>query len=117
MSEFLKQILDFKSGFARLWLVRPFSSFYYVWFHANRPLSLNLNEVFIMESKNTDELKFGDKITEIGGVKVASADEMNVVLKRYKVGDSVTVTVERGGNSISIELTLTATVPDSVNFG
>lgn len=73
--------------------------------------------VFIMESKNTDELKFGDKITEIGGVKVASADEMNVVLKRYKVGDSVTVTVERGGNSISIELTLTEKVPDSVNFG
>ncbi|MBR3879283.1 MAG: trypsin-like peptidase domain-containing protein [Clostridia bacterium] len=73
--------------------------------------------VFIIESKNTDELKFGDKVAEIGGVKVASADEMNVVLKRYKVGDSVTVTVKRGGQTLSIELTLTEKVPDSVDFG
>ena len=42
---------------------------------------------------------------------------MNVVLKRYKVGDSVTVTVKRGGQTLSIELTLTEKVPDSVDFG
>ena len=73
--------------------------------------------VFIIESKNTDELEFGDKITEISGIKVASADEINVVLKRYKVGDVITVTVERDDRAISIELTLTEKVPDSVNFG
>lgn len=73
--------------------------------------------VIIIESKHTSELKCGDKITHLNGIKVSSADEMNIIFKTCKVGDVVTVTVERGESTMDVELTMKEKVPDSVNFG
>ncbi len=73
--------------------------------------------LIIVESRNTSELKLGDKITHLNGVKVSSADEMRIIFKGCNVGQTVTVTVERNGNTLSVKLTLSEKVPDSVSFG
>ena len=78
---------------------------------------INTTGVIIIESKYTSDLKCGDKITHLNGIKVSSADEMKIILKTCKVGDVVTVTVERSGGSVKVELTLEEKVPDSVSFG
>ena len=86
-------------------------------YQAYKKYGIDTTGVIIIESLNTSELKFGDKVTHINGVKISSADDMNVIFKRYKVGDVVTVSIERGGKPMDVALTLSEKVPDSVNFG
>jgi len=77
----------------------------------------NTTGVIIVESAFTDELTYGDKITHVNGIKIGSADDLKIILKSCKVGDEVTITVERGGQAIDVKLTLAEKVPDSVSFG
>ena len=72
--------------------------------------------VIVFESKNSAELKFGDKITEIDGVEISSSHDVEVVVKSHKVGDVLTVTVVRLGMEIEVELVLTEKIPEKVVF-
>ena len=51
-------------------------------------------------------LKADDVITAINGQTLSETTPMVSVLQQYKVGDTLTLTVLRGGNSISIKVTL-----------
>lgn len=72
--------------------------------------------VIIFESANTDQLKFGDKIVLINGTEVNTAADVDVIIKSHKVGDTVKVTVERNGKRLTVDLTLTEKVPETVVF-
>ena len=73
--------------------------------------------VIIIESDNTDELKCGDKVTEVNGRKISTPDDIDEALLDCRVGDVVTVVVQRGEESVSVSLTLKEKIPDSVDFG
>ena len=86
-------------------------------YQAYKKYGINTTGVIIIESLHSSELKCGDKVTRINGAKVSSADDMQIIFKSCKVGDVVTVTIERSGRTMDIKLTLAEKTPDSVNFG
>jgi S1-C subfamily serine protease len=53
-------------------------------------------------------VRLGDVITAINGQKVASPNELFLLLEKYKVGDAVNVTVLRDEKSVQIKMTLDA---------
>jgi serine protease Do len=71
--------------------------------------------VYILESAHTDELKYGDLLYAIDGVKVASSKEVEAVLSGYEIGDTVTLTVVRAEREHKVELTLKEYVPSDLN--
>jgi S1-C subfamily serine protease len=50
----------------------------------------------------------GDVITAVDGQPIASADELSAILAKKSPGDTVTLTVERGGKTQSVTATLAA---------
>ena len=54
-------------------------------------------------------LRSGDVIVKVGDKTIASMTDLNAVKKSYKAGDTVTVTVNRGGSELELELTFDAT--------
>ena len=72
--------------------------------------------VIVIESRYSDELKLGDKITSIEGRQIKTAEDISLFLKTCSVGDVITVTVERNGDKLNVELTLREKQPDSVDF-
>jgi serine protease Do len=53
-------------------------------------------------------LRAGDVIVKIGEQKVESMSDLNAVKKSYKAGDTVTVTINRGGTEQQLSLTFDA---------
>ena len=53
-------------------------------------------------------VRLGDVITAVNGQKVASPNELFLMLEKYKVGDAVNVTVLRDEKSVQIKMTLDA---------
>lgn len=74
----------------------------------------------IIESKYTDELKYGDCILSVNGKAIESSEDVEVVLRSCSVGDVITVTVMRRENGRNVEksvnITLRERIPDAVSF-
>ena len=74
----------------------------------------------IIESKYTDELKYGDCITAVNGIEIESADDIDIIIESLNVGDEITVSVVRRVNGANVQkdvkITLREMVSDSVNF-
>ena len=62
--------------------------------------------VVIMESKLTDELKYGDTIISVNGAKISSSSSLNSIVRAKSVGDSLTLKINRGGQYITVTYTL-----------
>ena len=62
--------------------------------------------VVIMESKLTDELKYGDTIISVNGTKISSSSSFNSIVRAKSVGDSLTVKVYREGKYVTVTYTL-----------
>ena len=80
----------------------------------------NSNEtgVYCTESKYADvPVEYGDKIVSVNGVEVSSVSAFEQILKRYAVGDKVTLVVVRSGEQVSVEITLHEYVPDYITAG
>lgn len=60
--------------------------------------------LYIVESKYTDELVYGDRIVAINGVSPTSADDAYALLEGYEIGDKVEVTVYRSSGEVTVEL-------------
>ena len=58
----------------------------------------------------------GDLITAINGKTISTTEQFIATIDRYKPGDSVTLTVKRGGQTSTIKLTL-GTRPASAASG
>ena len=52
-------------------------------------------------------IKVGDKITHFNGVEVWCNAQLNFQKEKYKIGDRVTITVERDGESMELSVVLT----------
>lgn len=85
-------------------------------FYIYHKFGINTTGVIIFESQNTDKLEFGDKIIKINDKEIDSACDIDRIISEYEVGDSIEVTVLRDGETISVLLTLTKEIPDSVTF-
>lgn len=74
----------------------------------------------VIESKFTDELKYGDCIRTVNGITIESSDDIDVILQSCSVGDVITVNITRRENGKNVEksikVTLREKIPDSVNF-
>ncbi len=53
-------------------------------------------------------MKVGDKIVAFNGVEVSTSDELNFEKNKCKIGDAVTVTVEREGQRLDLTIVLSA---------
>lgn len=54
----------------------------------------------------------GDRITAVGDKTISKKSDLEAAMKDHKVGDSITVTVDRNGESKKIKVTLTEDLPD-----
>lgn len=76
--------------------------------------------VYVYESKYSDDIKNGDRITSMNGTEITTSSDVKTALKDCNVGDSVDVTVARNGKLVNVKLTLHEYVPEStgnVSFG
>ena len=71
--------------------------------------------VYVYESKYTDEIKNGDRIASVNGKEVSTSAGVKEALFGCKVGDTVNVTVVRGGKFYEVKLTLKEYVPQKSN--
>lgn len=69
--------------------------------------------VYVYESKYTDEIKNGDRIASINGKEVSTSAGVKEALNGCSVGDTVDVTVARGGRFVDVKLTLKEYVPEN----
>jgi putative serine protease PepD len=53
-------------------------------------------------------LKAGDVITAVDGTNVATAEKLRAIIAGHKPGDSITLTIDRGGSTKTITATLGA---------
>ena len=60
--------------------------------------------LYIVESKYSSELVYGDRLVAIDGVVPATADEAYALLGKYAIGDTIQITVYRSGSEIIIPL-------------
>lgn len=51
-------------------------------------------------------MQVGDKILSFNGVNISSSEELNFEKEKYKIGDSVTVGIERNGQTLELSMTL-----------
>ena len=56
--------------------------------------------------KIDQDKKSGDVIIEANGTKITTMDELNEIKNKHKVGDKMTLKVNREGKEIEITLTL-----------
>ncbi len=71
--------------------------------------------VYVYESKYTDEIKNGDRIVSINGKEVSTSAGVKEALYGCSVGDTVKVTVARGGKFVDANLTLREYIPKNAN--
>ena len=58
-------------------------------------------------------LEVGDVITEVEGEAVSSVDEINTIKNTYSIGDTITLTVYRNNEYITVDVTLGETPDDT----
>jgi len=67
--------------------------------------------LYIIESKYTDALVYGDRLIAIDGIMPSSAKEAYRMLDEYEIGDTVDVTVYRNGRELTVPLTVSEYTP------
>ena len=70
--------------------------------------------VYIVSSQHEEALQNKDRIVSVNGVAVTTADEFNAQIEQHKVGDTVTLVIERNGKQITVPLLLHEYVPDEI---
>lgn len=80
---------------------------------ALRYFGMSYAGVYVLESEYSDEIKYGDLLLEVDGVKVSSAQEAKQQFNTHAVGDTVTLKLLRltgelkGGREVSVESEIT----------
>lgn len=79
----------------------------------NIPVGIYVSQISPYSAAEKAGLQIGDVITEFNGEKVTTVDELNDKKEAYKVGDTVTLTYVRNGETRKSNLTLTEEKPVS----
>ena len=62
--------------------------------------------VVILESKLTDELKYGDTIISVNGEKISTSSRLNSIVRAHGVGDEIIIKVSRNNEIVTVEYKL-----------
>ena len=62
--------------------------------------------VYVLQADSDSPLKSGDRIIRIAGKDIKSTADVKELLEKYKVGDTLSITVSRNNSSKTLELTL-----------
>ena len=65
-------------------------------------------EIYEGSGAANSDLQVGDIITAINGKSVTSTTDVTLDVRAYNVGDTVTVTVNRNGQTVDVPVTLTS---------
>lgn len=71
--------------------------------------------VYVYESKYSEDIKKGDRIVSFNGKEVSTSAGVKEALYGCAVGDTVKITVVRGGRFVDAELTLREYIPENAN--
>ena len=77
---------------------------------AARAYRVNQLGLYILESTD-EQLMRGDRIIAVGGRDVTNQTGYDAALRHYSIGDTVSITVARGGQSLTFHITLTEWTP------
>lgn len=55
---------------------------------------------------STSKFKSGDRIITVDGTSISTSGELNQLIDKHKVGDTLKVVVSRGNNNVQLDLTL-----------
>ncbi len=72
--------------------------------------------VIVTNSEYTDELIFGDKIISVNGVDISVSEDIEQAMNDCSVGDEITLTVERKGETLAVCIILRERAADYVDF-
>lgn len=67
--------------------------------------------LYIAQTFEDNGLKAGDRIIQIDGTAISESADISTVLNRHSAGDTVKVTVSRGGQELSVSVKLTEEKP------
>lgn len=70
--------------------------------------------IYVIDSEHATELKNGDRIVSVNGVKVETVEALEAEFDKHEVGDTVTIVAERDGEEFSVSMVLEEYVPDRV---
>ena len=71
--------------------------------------------VYIVSSQyDADSLQNTDRIVSVNGTDILTTDELNAIIEQYKVGDSVSLVIEREKTTFTYQLVLREYVPSHI---
>ena len=70
--------------------------------------------VYVTDSEYATELKNGDLIVSVNGVKIDTLAALNSEFDKYKVGDTVEIVAEREDSEFTVRMVLQEYVPDRI---
>ena len=76
----------------------------------NYSAGLYISDVIVGSGADEAGLQAYDRIVSIDGTEVSSYTDLSAVLNKKSVGDTVTLTIERNGQTMDVEVTLTGSL-------
>ncbi len=70
--------------------------------------------VYVISSEYTDEIKNADRVVSVNNVEVTVTAQIKNVVAQCKVGDTITIVLNRNGTLHTVNLVLREYVPDSI---
>ena len=74
--------------------------------HYNLPVGIYVKQIQSNSPASTSDIKTGDVITAIDGVKVTTMNELNKIKEQKNIGDKITLDIYRNGETKKVEITL-----------
>ena len=68
--------------------------------------------VYSVSENSVSGLQQGDVITAINGTEITTMEELNEQKNLYKAGETVSLRISRGGESINVQVTLQESRPE-----
>lgn len=72
----------------------------------NLPVGIYVKQIQSNSPASNSDIKTGDIITEIDGTEISSMNELNKIKEQKNIGDKITLTVYRSGETKKVEITL-----------
>lgn len=75
----------------------------------NLPVGVYVKQIQSNSPASNSDIKTGDIITEIDGTEISSMNELNKIKEQKNIGDKITLTIYRSGDTKKVEITLAET--------
>ena len=72
----------------------------------NLPVGVYVKQIQSNSPASNSDIKTGDVITEIDGTEISSMNDLNKIKEQKNIGDKITLTVYRSGETKKVDITL-----------